>query len=151
MFRYFGHHFREVISSLLTLVVTVGGFYLAWTVNPAWLNRAGAAIIIIGVLAATSRLQDWIEQKAHRYIAENLESTAAQVITELESQHGEFSVELKQTIRSKAGERLINHLATTFESDKRRMKSWEVTLVVLGTFLNGFGDWLVTIAKPYGI
>lgn len=151
MHPYFGRHFREVISSVLTLIAAGGGLYLAWTESAVWLNRAGAAVIIIGVLAATSRFQEWIEQKADSFVEEHFEPTTAKVIAELESLHGELPEELKKTIRTETRASLTKSLEKIFDGDRRRIKSWEVGLVILGTFLNGFGDWLVNIAKSLGI
>lgn len=45
---------------------------------------------------------------------------------------------------------LTNHMTTLIEPDKKRLKLWEIYLVVGGTFLNGFGDYIISILKANG-
>lgn len=147
MYKFLGRHFRESVALILSVIIAVGGLYFAWTKDPISLNRAGAAIIIIGVLLAASRFQEWVEQKAYRFVEDNIDQSVDSAIKKVEKQHGELDPDVRVSIRTKTMANISDELGRIFEADKKRIKAWEVVLVVVGTFLNGFGDCLVALVK----
>lgn len=125
------------------------GTYLAWFSNPAWLNRAGALVIIVGVLLAASRFQEWVQSKVLLFGETEFDSTANHAILTVQSElELSLSPEEKERIKAQLKQAFHKDLADVFEEDKRRIKAWEVWLVVLGTFLNGFGDFIISVVKP---
>jgi len=63
LYRFIGKHLPEIFALISAIVFLVVGLYLAFNFSPVWLNRAGALIIITGVLLAASRFHEWVAQK----------------------------------------------------------------------------------------
>jgi len=47
-------------------------------------------------------------------------------------------------------EELTSYMHSLIEPEKKRLKLWEIYLVVGGTFLNGFGDYIISVLKANG-
>lgn len=151
MHRFLGRHTPELLALIASVIFVGVGFYLAWSCNPAWLNRAGALVIIAGVLLAASRFQEWVQSKVLGFVEANFESTAEQALLTVESERDQsLTPEERERIKAEMKPAIHKHLAEIFEEDRRRIKAWEVWLVVLGTFLNGFGDYVVSVLKSLG-
>ena len=151
LYHFIGKHLPEICALIASAVMLAVGSYLAWNYNPAWLNRAGTLIIIIGVLLAASRFHDWVQQKMAGFIEANYETISQDALAALEKRANEpLSEEKRASFRSTVKERILNDLGSLFEPDKRRLKLWEIYLVVCGTFLNGFGDYIISLLKGNG-
>lgn len=150
MYRFFGRHTPELVALIASTIFIGVGIYLAWSSNPAWLNRAGALVIIVGVLLAASRFQEWVQSKVLRFVEAEFESTAEHALLTVQSER-ELSLlpEEKERIKAQLKPALHKDLADIIEEDKRRIQAWEVWLVVLGTFLNGFGDFIISEVKSH--
>lgn len=49
---------REIVAFTLAIIIIVGGIYIAVTIKEVWLNRAGALVIIVGVILAAARVNE---------------------------------------------------------------------------------------------
>lgn len=150
MYRFLGRHPVELLAVLASTIAIVGGALLAWFRDPMCLNRAGALVIIIGVLLAASRFQDWVQQKVRLFLDANYESLADNALKSVEMETRPLSDADRRRVKEKMKGMVQKDLADHFEGVRKRMRAWEVCLVVIGTFLNGFGDLLVTLLKNHG-
>lgn len=150
MYRFLGRHPVETLTVLASSVAIVGGALLAWFQDPMWLNRAGALIIIIGVLLAASRFHDWVQQKVKLFVEANYESFADDALKSVEEETRPLSDTDRRRVKEKMKGMVQKDFARHFEAVRQRMRAWEVCLVVIGTFLNGFGDLLVTLLRNHG-
>lgn len=106
-------------------------------------------MIIVGVLLAASRFQERVQSKVLGFIETNFDSVAEQSLLTVQSEGGlSLTPEERAQVKVKIKPAIHKHLAEVLEEDRRRIKAWEVWLVVLGTFLNGFGDYVVVQLKP---
>jgi hypothetical protein len=150
MYRFIGRHTPEILALLCATVAVVWCSLLAWFVDPPWLNRGGALVIIVGVLLAASRFQEWVQQKLATFMETNFDSIADDALRTVEKEARPLSDAERSTIKAQMKVTIHKNFAEIFEADERRLKAWEVWLVVLGTFLNGFGDFLIRFLKSYG-
>jgi hypothetical protein len=157
LYHFVGKHIPEILALLASGIALVVGGVLAWQSNPAWLNRTGSIIIIIGVLLAASRFHEWMVQKVAESIEKNPELFFQKALAVIEKQKGapiadeertNVLANIKEQYPDK--EEFTNYMTTLIEPDKKRLKLWEIYLVVGGTFLNGFGDYIISILKAYG-
>ncbi|OIQ91940.1 hypothetical protein GALL_261440 [mine drainage metagenome] len=147
LYIFIGKHFPEFCALTAFAVILSSGSYLSWNYDPVWLNRAGTLIEIIGVLLAASRFHEWIRQKASNE-EEQIFQTA---LTRIEAKAGEaISEEERSKLRATFNELLYDQLNAVCEPHKRRIKLWEIYLVICGAFLSGFGDYIVALLKSYG-
>lgn len=145
-----GRHAPEIWALFFTTIFLVGGLYLAWNREAAWLSRAGALIIIVGVLLAASRFHEWVQGKVGHFVEEHLDTTVKDVIANFEKESGPIGDRDRNTIRSTAKNRVHEELNAFFDKEKRRVKHLEVALIVAGTFLNGLGEYLIELLKNNG-
>ncbi|MBU1425526.1 MAG: hypothetical protein KKH12_03040 [Gammaproteobacteria bacterium] len=151
MYKFIGRHAPVVIALVFSSFVLIAGAWLAWQCNPAWLNRAGALIIIAGVLLGASRFYEWVQQKIADFVQANYDSIANDALTVIEAERTKpFDEADHLRIRTSIKEELHKDFGEIFAEDKTRLKKWEIYLIVIGTFLNGFGDYLVSILKAHG-
>ena len=157
LYHFAGKHIPEILALLASGIALVVGGVLAWQSNPAWLNRAGSIIIMIGVLLAASRFHEWMVQKVAESIEKNPELFFQKALAVFEKQKGAPITDEERTnvlanIKEQYPEKeeLTNYMTTLIEPDKKRIKHWEIYLVVGGTFLNGFGDYIILILKTHG-
>ncbi|MCK4155511.1 hypothetical protein [Ralstonia pseudosolanacearum] len=147
-FRFIGRYFVDLAALTMSLMVFLIGIRLAWTNNPAWANRAGALITIIGVLLAASRFHEWIKVVANNFVDRNIDGASAFVMDYIKIEHGkDISGDTLNNLRSYVKSELKEMIASLIEDDKKRFKLYELYLVIFGTFLNGFGDYLICLAK----
>jgi hypothetical protein len=147
---FVGRHTPEIWALFFASVTLVLGCYAAWTKQPIWLNRAGAIIVIIGVLLAASRFHEWVRSKVSNFIDQDFDAIAKSAVGAIERETGALSDERRSHIIEEVRAETLAELDQIFEQDKRRIKNLEVALVVLGTFLNGLGDYVIGLLKSYG-
>ncbi len=158
LYRFIGKHLPEIVALISAVVFLVAGLYLAFNFNPVWLNRAGALIIITGVLLAASRFHEWVAQKVIDSLEKSPEEFTRLALEVREKKTGvPVSDEERVVFLSSIKEQLIGfmisqqwsvkHNNSVYEPSRRRLKLWEIYLVVGGTFLNGFGDYIVALLK----
>jgi len=120
---------------------------LPWTERPVSVEYA---IIIIGVLLGASRFYEWIQQKFATLIKEDLDSALNDALTHNVSERRSVSEHTRGRIRTQLSRELEKDFAEEIAGHKKRLRKWELYLIVIGTFLNGFGDYLVTSLKNHG-
>ena len=150
MYRFIGRHAPELIALAISSAVVLAGGYLAWFYDPLWLNRAGALVIIAGVLLAASRFHEWVQHKLGAFLETHDDSVAEEALRTVEKEATPMSEEDRRKVKARMKAEVEKDLAKIVETGKRRIRAWEVLLVVVGTFLNGFGDYLVSMLKSYG-
>jgi hypothetical protein len=139
---------REITAFALAVLIICGGIYLAITVKDVWLNRAGALVIIVGVILAASRVNEVLSAKVAAFVDGNFDSVFAKTLESLEEELKEtLSADRRLDLKSKIRKEMSDKIGSLIEERKRLFKLYEVALLVMGTFLNGFGDWLVCFFK----
>jgi len=148
MLRFFVRHTPVVYAvGFSTMALCVGAF-LSWTRSDASLNRAGALIIIAGVLLGASRFYEWVQQKVQTWISSRFDAVASDAIRTIESEAGRpLSTAKKDEVMRVIRKDLDTEVSGVIDGGRKRLKLWELWLIVAGTFLNGFGDVLVGILK----
>ena len=137
----------EIFALMLAGVAALVGLYLAWFSEPVWLNRAGALIIITGVTLAASRFHERAHNRAISAIEANYDLLIDEVSKELDSTTSETASERRDYLRQNLLPAIRLAFIKSLESNTRRIRMWEIWLVIIGTLLNGFGDYIITIAK----
>lgn len=148
MHQLIGKYLPEILALLLTGVTILVGLYFAWFIEPVWLNRAGALIIITGVTLAASRFHEKAHSRALSAIEANYDLLIKEVSEKLANLNSETVSEtrsdyLRQTMLPAIRQAFVKSL----ETNARRIRMWEIWLVIIGTFLNGFGDYIITLTK----
>jgi hypothetical protein len=147
-YAFVGRYWVDCVALLGSSATLAAGVYLASTSSPVWLNRAGSLIVIIGVILAASRFHQWLEHWTSTFFERNYDSVFKDVAAEIGKQQGDpLSPEFRDALRSGVKERVQKRLVAKFEADRTRFKLYELYLIVGGTFLNGFGDYLVCLFK----
>jgi len=157
LYHFVGKHTPEILALLVSAIVLVVGGVLAWKTDPAWLDRAGSLIIIVGVLLAASRYHEWLIQRVSEIIDNSPELIFQKALAIVERKKGtpvsdeERNIlleNIKEEFKNK--EELKSYMHSLIEPEKKRLKLWEIYLVVGGTFLNGFGDFIISLIKANG-
>jgi hypothetical protein len=139
---------HEKLAVILAGASLFIGLILAWCFTPVWLNRAGSLVIVIGVLLATSRLTDISQANVENLISDNFDKGMAEAIRNIEETHGHIlGNDQREALRKGVYASITNGFSGLFEDWRRRVKRYEVSLVVAGTLINGFGDWLFCLAR----
>jgi len=153
-FRYFvGLHLPEICALSVTAATFVVGWYLAWVDEPAWLNRFGALITVIGVILAVWRYHERAAGAMKKDIAENRGNFIRIGIEALEKV-ANTKLSAEERIQTAMWVENLRHdpefaaqIDEAAVGDIKRVKMWEVAIVIFGTLVNGFGDVVVTLAK----
>lgn len=158
------------ISAILACIVSLGGgIYLAFIeCSPSWLTRAGSLIIIIGLIAAALRFHGYFEKFVKRFepsqvdcneLTKNILTEGGyfqNIINDLKKNKGvtlSISEEelLELTLYEKTRPTVEDESKKTInkiiEKYINRLTHYEIYLVIFGTFINGFGDYVFSIFK----
>lgn len=139
---------REITALLVSAIVIAGGIYLAFTIKEVWLNRAGALVIIVGVILGASRVNEVLSAKVTTFVEGSFDRIFLETLASLEEELNEqLSNDRRRNLRERIHKEMVGDIGSLLEERKRVFKLYEVALVVFGTFLNGLGDWLVSIVK----
>jgi hypothetical protein len=137
-------NWQEPAAYAASLMALAGGLYLGLACDKDWLGRAGSLVIIIGVLLAASRKMDLLHAKVLLFIENYRRKNSSLVRDEMKlilgrdpTDHEVSSVENAIYASAK------KELEELIEERRRVFKLHEVALVIAGTFVNGFGPWLI--------
>jgi hypothetical protein len=144
---FVGRHAPEVWALTISGVVLVICTRLAWSQQPAWLNRGGTIITIVGVLLAYVDFPKWIRSKAELFWANNADLTARNALANATDKAGAMSGKELENLIAEAKSEVFSELNQTLAIDRRLVRHLEVILVIVGTFLNGFGDYIIHLLK----
>lgn len=139
----------ERISVGLSVTFLVAGVWAGISKEPAWLNRFGSLIIVIGVGVAAFKLKDILRQQIEGFRKKHEPQQLKQLEDAWEKFWGgpldaSFKERLLQDVRSKTEETFDAYIQRRVE----RVRNVEISLLILGTLVNGFGDWLISMIKP---
>ena len=127
----------------LATVILLAGVAIAWFHGLSWINRSGSLVIVVGVLLAISRLTDLTESKVSTLMDENFENGMQRAIQDIESTHGhKLTPAQREALCQGVRISMSRGFSAMFEDWRIRVKRFEVSLVIVGTIVNGFGDWL---------
>lgn len=130
---------------MAAVAALVTGVRLGFGDEGAWLSRMGSVITVIGVLLAGSRKFDALRIKAVAVISEHEEKEFSSVIERIRAERPKLSegqlAELKDKVYALTREAIEGEI----QSLQRVFKIHELILVVVGTVLNGFGEWIIKI------
>lgn len=139
---------REIAAFMAAAIIIAIGVHLAITDKEVWLNRAGALVIIVGVMLATSRINELLAAKVVTFTDGNFDLVFAETLASLEQELDEkLPTKRRDDLKASIHKEMVSKMGSLLEERKRLFKLYEVGLVVVGTFLNGFGDWLVCLFK----
>ena len=135
-------NWQEPTAYAASIAAFVAGIFLGQAYDPAWLGRAGSVIIVCGVLLAASRKIDILHIKAKALIESHREKEFQSLLAEFTNSDGspittEQAKELKQCIYAEAEK----DIGALIEERRHVFKLHEVSIVVAGTLINGFGEW----------
>lgn len=147
--RFLGFHTPEVVSLTGAALVLSVGIDFAWHFNAIWLDRAGALLTIIGVLLASWRFHERIQSKAGKFVEDNFETITAKPLADIAKDAALDNAERRNALKAEIKAEIDAELSAIFASAKQRVKNIEIALVVVGTFLHGFGEYIVELLKPY--
>lgn len=134
---------HEKWAVFLAAVILLAGLAIARFHGSTWINRSGSLVIVVGVLLAMSRLADLAETKVSALIDEHFKNGMQHAIQEIESTHGHvLTHEQREALGRGVRVSMSRGFSAMFENWRIRVKRFEVSLVIVGTLVNGFGDWL---------
>ena len=130
------------------MALAVVGFALGICVAPEWASGLGSVVVVIGVIFAATDLPKVLEQRARNMA----KVTNALVLQSLINEREERE---KRTISADERAALSRHFdklsADDIElkaSQPRKRFLWvEVWIVCVGSLMNGFGTWIVSIIR----
>lgn len=136
---------REIIAIFVSVILLIAGIAISyWQCDAAWVSRFGALIIIAGVYFAFSDLPERFEKNTRKMIRLRTELTIQDAITQLEDEDRSKALTQDQlnSIRRilTPSERLIEKEA---KKRKNRFYFIEASIICIGTFTNGFGQWIL--------
>lgn len=136
---------REIKAIFFSIVLLIAGIAISyWQCDAAWVSRFGALIIIVGVYFAFSDLPERFEKNARAMIKLRTEFTIQDVITQLEDEDRSKPLTQEQLnfIR-----RYLTPSETLIEKEANKRKNRfyfiEALIICVGTFTNGFGQWIL--------
>jgi hypothetical protein len=128
----------------VTLALLSLGLWLGLYVDANWLSRFGALVAIVGVIFATSNLPKILEQRARGRAQVASALTNLHLLDKLQETH---EVVLTPAQREALLQPYRKHDDAFVELEasrpRRRFLLVEAAIVCVGTFLNGFGQWIV--------
>lgn len=140
-------NWQEPTAYIVSITSLVLGISLGLAYDPAWLGRFGSVIIVCGVLLAASRKFDVLHAKALAVAKAHRREKFSAILSEFQNADGspissESAAELEERVYSDAEK----EIATELDRRRRVFKIHEVSLVILGTLTNGFGEWVLRTA-----
>ncbi|MEX5587106.1 hypothetical protein [Pseudomonas urmiensis] len=133
----------------MSAAVLTAGFWAGFTKEAVWLNRCGSLIIVVGVAVAAFKLKDILQQQIEEFRKKHEPEQLRQLEDAWEKFWGgpleaSFKERLLEGVRTKTEEVFTAYIQRRVE----RVRSVEISLLILGTLVNGFGDWLIGLMKP---
>jgi hypothetical protein len=138
------HNWHERIAYSLTAISVAAGTLLGIRHDPDWLGRAGSVIICIGVLLAASRKVDRTEETIRKHLLQSRESMRphiAGVIRDVSNREPTWAE--VHFAEAEIESNVHDNITPVLKKQRRVLRVHEVTLVIAGTLINGFGPWLL--------
>lgn len=124
------------------------GFVAGYFYEPAWLNRCGSLIVAFAILVAGFKIGEILREKVEDFKVRNLPMILANMRQEVRDF---FDGDLPEGFEGKHREAFERALNRAFDDKVReqvdRLRKVELNLLLFGTIINGFGDWLIHKTK----
>lgn len=138
----------ERISVGFSVVCLVWGIWSGYTGDPTWLNRCGSLIIVAGVAAASFKLRDILQLQIKDFVEKNEAAQLEQLYEAYEKFWGgpldkQFKEKLTIAVREKTERTFSDYISRRVD----RVRKVEISLLILGTLINGFGDLAINIVR----
>jgi len=104
-------------------------------------------IIITGVALGASRFHKRIHDRALATIEANYDPLIEEIAKRFDSPDGPTSSEERERLRVSMRPAIRQAFTKSLELIATRIRMWEIWLVIIGTFLHGFGDYIISVAK----
>jgi hypothetical protein len=136
---------QETLALLLGIATLVAGGYLGYTTHPDWVGRAGSLLIVYGVLLATTRKFDLLHTKVLKFLEDFRKKNKTLIPEELPKLH-QREPTCCETLAAELDvyQSAIYDIAELIDERRRAFKVYEISLVIVGTLVNGFGPWLIS-------
>ena len=137
---------RELSAIAIALGLVCVGLWLGVTVHADWLSRFGALVIIVGVIFAVSELPKALERRARAIAKVTSALLFRDLVTQLEEKDHQTLTQSERDGLWRRYEKLNEESVERAASlPRRRFLVVEASIVCVGTFFNGFGQWVVTL------
>lgn len=137
---------HEPVAYACAIIVTALGIWAGLKNEPAWLGRAGSVVVVVGVLLASSRKIDELHQRVLKFVEDFRTANPNEVRGEYKNLKGKEPTEAEvRALEGAVYESAKSGIGELIEERRRVFKLHEVTLVVAGTLMNGFGEWLIKL------
>ena len=128
----------------MTVITVAAGIYFGLNCDKDWLGRAGSLVIIYGVLLAASRKVDLLHSKVLLFVDNYKKQNSSLVRDEMKLLFGRDPTDQEvSSVESAIYASARSDIQALIEERRRIFKLHEVALVVFGTFVNGFGSWII--------
>ena len=135
-------NWQEPAAYTASIGALFAGLVLGYSYDPVWLGRAGSVIIVCGVLLAASRKIDILHDKSKELIAEHRKKMFPEILSEFTDADGSpISPEQAKKHEQRIYDETTNDVGALIEERRHVFKLHEVSIVVAGTLINGFGEW----------
>ena len=141
------HNWHEPAAYVSSSLAVITGALLGFSCDPDWLGRAGSVVICVGVLLAASRKVDRTEEAIamqQRQFKEAMRPHVAGVLRETTAREPTWA-EIN-VAEAEIESNVPDTITPLLKRKRRALRMHEVSLVVLGTLINGFGSWLIRSA-----
>lgn len=135
---------RETLAIVIALLLVTFGFWLGWRFDPAWLSRIGAVVIVVGVIFTVTDLPIALERRA-RSIAKVANAIVFNSwLNQIEEEQHTTLTQAERDALWKDFEKLrAPDIDREASIPRKRFLIVEVTIVCVGTLINGFGEWIM--------
>ena len=138
------HYTHEIAAYSLAIAATICGVWAGLAYDTAWLGRAGSVVIVAGVALAASRKTETLHEKVLKLMDDHRKSHPNLVREEYRNIKGiDPTPEQIHALESKIYDSVKEDIAVLMNERRWRFKLHEVGIVIYGTLLNGFGEWLL--------
>lgn len=143
-------NWQEPTAYAAALVAVAAGLYWGVSCDPAWLSRAGSVVIVCGVLLAASRKIELLQAKVSGFLANHSTTEFDAILLEHQNADGTpIRDEQAQNLRKEIYGEIQSEIASLIDQHRRVFKLHEVGIVVAGTLVNGFGEWILKLVLSH--
>lgn len=143
-------NWQEPTAYTAALAAVAAGLYWGVSCDPAWLSRAGSVVIVCGVLLAASRKIELLQEKVSDFLANHSATEFDAILSEHQNADGTpIGDKQAQNLRETIYRETQSEIAALIDQRRRVFKLHEVGIVVAGTLVNGFGEWLLKLVLSH--
>lgn len=139
-------HLHETVAYFVAILATICGVWAGVVYEAAWLGRAGSVVIVAGVSLAASRKIDTLSAKVLDFI-DKYRKDNPDLVRDVCKELGDDPLTPERIIAVEGSvyDSAQKELGELIKNRRRLFKLHEVVIVIYGTLLNGFGEWLVKV------